>query len=98
MADNMKTPEFKTEDEEAQWWPLQEEKLADAFEQAAADGTLGRGSLLKRSRAIAPTTIRLDPKDIQRARNQAGRKGLKYQTYLKMLIHEALQREDKRTG
>jgi predicted DNA binding CopG/RHH family protein len=37
------------------------------------------------------TTIRLDPEDISRARTQASKKGLKYQTYLKMLIHEALQ-------
>lgn len=43
-------------------------------------------------KGITPTTsIRLDPKDIALAREQAERRGLKYQTYLKMLIHEALQ-------
>lgn len=32
----------------------------------------------------------LDPEDIARARAQAGHRGLRYQTYLKMLIHQAL--------
>jgi hypothetical protein len=35
-------------------------------------------------------TIRLDRGDIVRAEQQAAAKGLKYQTYIKMLLHEAL--------
>ncbi len=37
-----------------------------------------------------PVTIRLDVHDIERAEQQATAKGLKYQTYIKMLLHEAL--------
>jgi len=37
-----------------------------------------------------PVTIRLDVNDIRRAESQAAAKGLKYQTYIKMLLHEAL--------
>lgn len=37
-----------------------------------------------------PVTIRLDVHDIKRAEQQAKVKGLKYQTYIKMLLHEAL--------
>ena len=37
-----------------------------------------------------PVTIRLDVHDIERAEQQAKVKGLKYQTYIKMLLHEAL--------
>lgn len=37
-----------------------------------------------------PVTIRLDVNDIERAEQQAKAKGLKYQTYIKMLLHEAL--------
>jgi hypothetical protein len=37
-----------------------------------------------------PVTIRLDVNDIERAEEQAKAKGLKYQTYIKMLLHEAL--------
>ncbi len=94
MAKKLNHPVFATEAEEARWWPQQEDKLADAFEKAAKDGTLQRGTLAARMGAIPPTTIRLDPRDIARARKQAERKGLKYQTYLKMLLHEALQKEE----
>ena len=38
-------------------------------------------------------TIRLDNSEIERAQRQAEAKGLKYQTYIKMLLHEALSRE-----
>jgi predicted DNA binding CopG/RHH family protein len=41
------------------------------------------------------TTIRLDPEDVSKARIQAERRGLRYQTYLKMLIHEALQQAER---
>jgi predicted DNA binding CopG/RHH family protein len=40
------------------------------------------------------TTIRLDPADISLAKSQAERRGLKYQTYLKMLIRQALTQEE----
>jgi predicted DNA binding CopG/RHH family protein len=49
-----------------------------------------------KGRGVTPaTTIRLAPEDISRARALAERRGLRYQTYLKMLIHEALEREEK---
>jgi len=41
-------------------------------------------------------SIRIAPEDIARARGLAEKKGLRYQTYLKMLLHEALEREQKR--
>ena len=40
----------------------------------------------------------LDVEDISLARVQAEKRGLKYETYLKMLIHDALQWEDKATS
>jgi predicted DNA binding CopG/RHH family protein len=40
-------------------------------------------------------SIRIDPTDLSRARAQAERRGLRYQTYLKMVLHEALEREDR---
>jgi len=43
--------------------------------------------------ALPTTTIRLDPADIELARQQAEKKGMKYQTYLKMVLHEALVKE-----
>jgi hypothetical protein len=89
----LQTPEFENEDQEAQWWARNPDFILTQFETALAEGRLGRGSTARRG--LTPTTtIRLDPTDIARAKTQAERKGLKYQTYLKMLIHEALQKEE----
>lgn len=93
MEQTLKIPKFKTEGDEARWWAENQGELAHLFERAAAAGKLGRGSVARRG--ITPTTtIRLDPEDIAKARLHAERKGIKYQTYLKMLIHQALCQED----
>jgi predicted DNA binding CopG/RHH family protein len=45
----------------------------------------------------SPTlTLRVPETDISRARALAARKGLRYQTLLQMLIHEGLEREERR--
>ena len=93
MKEELKKQSFKNETEEAQWWEEHQDSLAGAFEQAAAQGTLGRGTAARKGNTPT-TTIRLDPSDIAKARAQAERRGLKYQTYLKMLIHESLQEKE----
>lgn len=85
-------PDFKSEAEEAKWWFDHQDELDKDFAEAAANGTLGRGTAARLG-ALPTTTIRLDPIDIQMAREQAEKRGLKYQTYLKMLLHEALTRK-----
>jgi predicted DNA binding CopG/RHH family protein len=82
-------PEFASEAEEAKWWFDNQDSLDREFAQAAEEGRLGVGTAARRM-GIPTTTIRLDPADIQLARKQAEKRGLKYQTYLKMLLHEAL--------
>ncbi len=86
-------PEFKSEAEEARWWFENQDALDQEFAQAAAEGRLGRGTAARLG-GIPTTTIRLDPDDIALARAQASKRGLKYQTYLKMLLHEALLKAD----
>ena len=49
-----------------------------------------RGIPFPEPKPTPTTTIRLDPDDIAKARVQAAARGLRYQTYLKMIIHEAL--------
>jgi hypothetical protein len=97
MERTLKVPEFKTEGDEARWWVENQDRLAPQFERAAADGKLGRGTVARRGNTPT-TTIRLDPEDIAKARLHAERKGIKYQTYLKMLIHQALREEELQTG
>jgi predicted DNA binding CopG/RHH family protein len=95
---------FETEKQEADWWPKNQNLIANRFEEAKAAGKLGRGTVARVARERAaqtgasPTiTIRLALDDITRARTLAAEKGLRYQTYLKMLLHEALNSEEKRT-
>lgn len=95
MREELKKKKFKSEGEEAEWWFEHQDALADEFDKAAKEGTLGQGTVA-RTGSTPTTTIRLAPTDIELARAQAERRGLKYQTYLKMLIHEALRREDPR--
>ncbi|MBZ5580638.1 MAG: hypothetical protein LAQ30_00285 [Acidobacteriia bacterium] len=83
-------PKFRNETEEARWW----EQTSDAmFEFAAEHGLKGKRPARG---ATPPTSIRLRPEDIERARKLAARRGLAYQTYLKMLLHEALEKEERK--
>src|SRR5450631_3102320 len=100
MSD-LKVPAFATEAEEAKWWYDNRDKVSKEFEKAAKEGRLGRGGIrrlfaergipFREPKPIPSTTIRLDPEDIAKARVQAAERGLRYQTYLKMIIHEALR-------
>jgi predicted DNA binding CopG/RHH family protein len=100
-----KPPAFKTEAQEAEWWEKNQSFILDRFEQAEAAGNLERGTVARVARERAkqagpsPTiTIRLAEDDLTRARTLAAEKGLRYQTYLKMLLHQALNSEEKRAG
>jgi len=102
---DLKIPKFASEAEEAKWWYENQDLIFGEFRKAAKEGRLGRGGARRLfaekgipfpepPQAPAPTpttTIRLDPDDIAKARVQAAKRGLRYQTYLKMIIHEALQ-------
>jgi hypothetical protein len=89
-------PEFENEEQEAKWWAENPDFILARFESAAAESRLGRGTAVRRG--LTPTTtIRLDPADISLAKRQAERRGLKYQTYLKMLIRQALTHEEGQT-
>jgi len=100
MSD-LKIPKFATEAEEAKWWYDNREQVSDEFQKAAKEGRLQRGGVrrlfaergipIPEPKPLPTTTIRLDPDDIAKARVQASERGLRYQTYLKMIIHEALR-------
>jgi hypothetical protein len=97
----LKIPKFANEAEEAKWWYDNREKLSEEFHNASKEGRLRRGGVqrllaehgipFQESGSTPTTTIRLDPEDIAKAREQAAERGLRYQTYLKMIIHEALR-------
>lgn len=95
-----KQPRFNTEAEEAKWWSENQELIAESFEKARASAKLGEGTVARmaqeRAGASPTITIRLPESDLARAKNLAAKRGLRYQTYLKMLLHEALSSEEKR--
>lgn len=96
MTKVLDTPEFNSEAEEAAWWDSHPDEAFSVLEAAAKDGSLGRGTLMRRAQTAA-TSIRLDTTDIELAKVQAEKRGLKYQTYLKMVIHQHLVREAAQT-
>jgi predicted DNA binding CopG/RHH family protein len=87
-------PKFENETDEANWLYENRERLSAAFHEAVQERRVRQGTLKQRG-VTPPTTIRLAPEDISRARTLAERRGLRYQTYIKMLIHEGLEREEK---
>jgi predicted DNA binding CopG/RHH family protein len=93
MPNTLEPPEFKNEEEEALWWEKYQSLLLKEFKQASEDGSVGRGTLMRRKGQAPTITIRLDPTDIELARVQAEDRGLRYQTYLKMVLHQALVQE-----
>jgi hypothetical protein len=103
---SLKIPAFASEAEEAKWWFENEDLIAEEFQKAAKEGRLGHGGIrrlfaekgipFKEPTPTPTTTIRLDPDDIAKARVQAAERGLRYQTYLKMIIHEALRAADSK--
>jgi predicted DNA binding CopG/RHH family protein len=81
-------PKFKSEAEEAAWWDAHPDFIVEQFEKAAKEGRLLRG--IPKSKSV---TIRIPMRDLEAAQRLADRKGLPYQTYMKMLLHQALEKE-----
>ena len=89
-------PKFKSEKEEADWWYANRDRISRDLAEAARSGelrVLDRKTLLARLEANKQRmiSIRLPEGDLELAREQAARKGLPYQTYIKSLLHEALR-------
>ena len=94
-------PKFTNESEEADWWASRagrafvKRKSAEA--QASGAKTRGSGAVAKMNRkSSVQIAIRLPQADLDLARELAERKGMGYQTLLKMLVHEGLGREARR--
>ena len=81
---------FANKAEEAAWWEANEEAVADSFEKALSEGYVGPCNVVVTGDSKV-AKVRLSAKIVAKARVQAGERGLRYQTYLKMIIHEALR-------
>ena len=95
---NKKTPQmpkFKSESEEADWWASKTGRayVKQKSGEAQSKGTTRGGSKLVamlNKKSSVQIAIRLPEADLAQARKIAGRKGIGYQTLLKMLVHEGL--------
>ncbi|MGO9268686.1 MAG: hypothetical protein ACLQOO_00235 [Terriglobia bacterium] len=101
MSRKFTIPKFQSESEEAEWWDQHHEETAQWMEEAVATGeTTTLSAVLDRARersgGASAVTIRIDPPDAERARALAAEKGLACETYLKTLLHDALDRDESR--
>jgi len=99
MPTGSTAPKFVTEDEEAKWWAsatgreFLKQHSAEEPSKKRKGSSLVSGLIRANSVQIA---LRLPEPDLAQAREIAGRKGIGYQTLLKMLVHEGLRREARR--
>jgi predicted DNA binding CopG/RHH family protein len=87
-------PKFSSEAREAAWWDAHRSEIeAEIRQRMKQKRPLTLGTLLQGAKPSQPVTLRIAKEDLEAARRLAARKGLGYQTYIKMLLREALERE-----
>ena len=90
-------PKFANERDEAKWWASAEGRAFLKQKSAAQRGNGLGGSKLVTKLVRASSVqiaLRLPSPDLAKAREIAERKGIGYQTLLKMLVHEGLPRAE----
>jgi hypothetical protein len=92
VPDQLTTPDFKSEKQEAAWWDANQDLLLAEFEQAAQDGTIVRGTS-SRNLQEDLETVRLETQNARIAREQARKLGLEFHTYVNRIVHDALLQE-----
>ena len=91
-------PKFTSEQQEADWWasPQGREFLKDQSKPRKSETHSGSKLVAKLGRTNSvQIALRLPSPDIARAREIAERKGIGYQTLLKMIVHEGLRKADR---
>ncbi len=99
MKRTIKLPTFANEDEEAAWWASHQGREFLKQKSAEPRKRVAKGSPLVgqlNRTASVQIALRLPGPDVEKARELATRKGIGYQTLLKMLVHEGLRREARR--
>ena len=98
-------PKFKSESEEADWWASRagreyvKQKSVEVQPRAMSRTSTAKGSGLVAAlnkKSSVQIAIRLPAADLAQARKIAERKGIGYQTLVKILVHEGLLREARR--
>ena len=91
-------PKFSSEAEEARWWAEHQDDFGEEAGQVLLDPAKSLGlppkaeAIRKASEQIA---LRVPKPELARAKKLAEKRGLPYQTLLKMPIHEGLDRLER---
>jgi predicted DNA binding CopG/RHH family protein len=84
-------PKFSSEAKEAAWWDEHRSEIeAEIRQRMKQKRPLTLANLLRGTKPSQPVTLRIPKEDLETARQLAAKKGLGYQTYIKMLLREAL--------
>ncbi len=84
-------PKFSSEAEEAAWWDAHRSEIeAEIRQRMKQKRPLTLDSLVRGEKASQPITLRIAKEDLDTARRLAAQKGVGYQTYIKMVLREAL--------
>jgi predicted DNA binding CopG/RHH family protein len=84
-------PKFSSEAKEAAWWDAHRSEVeAEIRQRVKQKRPLTLDTLLHGAKPSQPVTLRIPKEDLETARRLAAQKGLGYQTYIKMLLREAL--------
>ena len=86
-------PKFASEAKEAAWWDAHRSEIESQIRQRVKQKQpLTLTNLLHGAKSSQPITLRIPKEDLETARRLAAQKGLGYQTYIKMLLREALEK------
>jgi predicted DNA binding CopG/RHH family protein len=83
-------PKFSGEAEEAAWWDRHRSEVESEIRRRMKQRKPLTLSSLQRVEPSQPIALRIPNEDLETARRLAARKGVGYQTYIKILLREAL--------
>jgi predicted DNA binding CopG/RHH family protein len=101
IENGIEIPEFENEAQEAAWWDDHKALVEENLLNGIREGNAQKGNaqrLIGEARSSKNITIRMPLADLERARQLSAKKGLGYQTFMEMLLHEALEREHQRVA
>ena len=93
-------PEFGSEADEAAWWDAHRDETAawmrEAVERRQATTLADVLSKARHAAALCAVPVGIDPADLDRARVLAEKQGITCQSYVRKLLHEAIEREERK--
>jgi hypothetical protein len=93
---NLAVPKFATAREEAEWWDAHMDALESNLLEAMENGTIKRGNaerLLREARELEKVSVAR--KDIERAKKLSKKRKVDYETFVRNLFHQAIEREEQ---